>query len=173
MPIRLSPTPTKSGVLPLSRVELGVGRCGDAASDAEKGAEGVERVEPSVEAESEFVEVGLEMLVADAVMNATQPGLEVGKDEMDHRQILLGHLGIAPLGDSEVFVAALAEADVATPVVSNDLRSRRNGALNEAAERLGAAIGHDGKPDTPSVTARLAFFEFWCLVCACGLRQRL
>ena len=68
-------------------------------------------------------------------------------------------MGIAPLGDSEVFVAALAEADVATPVVSNDLRSRRNGALNEAAEGPGAAIGHDGKPDTPSVTARLAFFE--------------
>jgi len=56
------------------------------------------------------------MLVADAMMNATQPGLEVGKDEMDHRQIFLGRLEIAPLDDSEVFIAAPAEADVATPV---------------------------------------------------------
>ena len=39
---------------------------------------------------------------------------------MDDRQILLGHLRIAPLGDGEVFVAALAEAGVAAPVVGDD-----------------------------------------------------
>ena len=85
VPIRLSPIPTTSGVLPLSRVKCGVGRCVDVASDAEKGAEGIEWVEPPVEAECELIEVGLEMLVADAVVGAGQPGLQVGKDEMDDR----------------------------------------------------------------------------------------
>ena len=72
---------------------------------------------PPIEAESELVEVGLKMLVADAVMDAGQPGLEVGKDEVDDRQILFCHLGIAPLGDGEMLVAALAKTGVTGPVV--------------------------------------------------------
>src|SRR5271170_5274675 len=99
VPIRLSPTPTICRVLSRSRIKLGVGRCGDVAGDAEKGTGGIERIESSVEAEGELVEVGLEMLVADAVMDAGQPGFQVGKDEMDDRQIRLGHPGIAPFGD--------------------------------------------------------------------------
>jgi hypothetical protein len=47
--------------------KLCVGRCGDVARDAEQGTEGVERIEPPVEAEGEFVEVGLQVLVTDAV----------------------------------------------------------------------------------------------------------
>src|SRR5271168_1630761 len=78
VPIRLSPTPTICRVLSRSRIKLGVGRCGDVAGDAEKGTEGIERIESSVEAEGELVEVGLEMLVADAVMDAGQPGFQVG-----------------------------------------------------------------------------------------------
>src|SRR5271163_5126472 len=76
VPIRLSPTPTICRVLSRSRIKLGVGRCGDVAGDAEKGTGGIERIESSVEAEGELVEVGLEMLVADAVMDAGQPGFQ-------------------------------------------------------------------------------------------------
>jgi hypothetical protein len=35
------------------------------------------------------------MLVADAMMDAGQPSFQVGEDEMDDRQIRLGHLRIA------------------------------------------------------------------------------
>ncbi len=59
-------------MLPIARVKLGVSGSGDIASDSEQGPEGVERVESPVEAECELVEVGLEVLVAHAVMNATQ-----------------------------------------------------------------------------------------------------
>src|SRR3974377_722817 len=52
-------------MLPGSGVKLCVGRCGDVARDAEQGTEGVERIEPPVEAEGEFVEVGLQVLVPD------------------------------------------------------------------------------------------------------------
>ena len=96
--------------------ELGVSGSGDIASDSEQGPEGVERAEPPVEAEGELVEVGLEVLVAHAVMNATQPRLQVGEDEMNDRQILLSDLGVS-LGDGEVFVAALGEAGIAGPIV--------------------------------------------------------
>jgi hypothetical protein len=102
LPIRLLPTPPTCRVLPGSGVKLCVGRCGDVARDAEQGTEGVERLEPPVEAEGEFVEVGLQVLVTDPVMDAVQPCFQVCEDEMDDWQILLGDLWIAPFSDGEV-----------------------------------------------------------------------
>src|SRR5271168_758077 len=90
VPIRLSPTPTICRVLSRSRIKLGVGRCGDVAGDAEKGTEGIEPIQSSVEAEGELVEVGLDMLLAEAVMDAGHAGFQVRKDEMEDRQIRLG-----------------------------------------------------------------------------------
>ena len=159
MPIRLSPTPTTSRVLPVARVKLGVSGSGDIASDSEQGPEGVERVESPVEAECELVEVGLEVLVAHAVMNATQPRLQVGEDEMNDRQILLSDLGVASLGDGEVFVAALGEAGIAGPIVGDDRRTRSNGALDKAAERFRAAVWHDSESDTSGVATALPLIE--------------
>ena len=159
VPIRLSPTPTTSRVLPVARVKLGVSGSGDIASDSEQGPEGVERVESPVEAEGELVEVGLEVLVAHAVMNATQPRLQVGEDEMNDRQILLSDLGVASLGDGEVFVAALGEAGIAGPIVGDDRRTRSNGALDKAAERFRAAVWHDSESDTSGVATALPLIE--------------
>ena len=68
--IRLLPTPPTWRVLPGSGVKLCVGRCGDVARDAEQGTEGVERIVPPVEAEGEFVEVGLQVLVTDPATDA-------------------------------------------------------------------------------------------------------
>ena len=141
LPIRLLPTPPTCRVLPGSGVKLCVGRCGDVARDAEQGTEGVERIEPPVEAEGEFVEVGLQVLVTDPVMDAVQPRFQVCEDEMDDWQILLGDLRIAPFSDGEVFVAALGKAGVAAPVVGDERRARHNGALHEAAERLALRSG--------------------------------
>jgi hypothetical protein len=111
-------------MLPGSGVKLCVGRCGDVARDAEQGTEGVERIEPPVEAEGEFVEVGLQVLVTDPVMDAVQPRFQVCEDEMDDWQILLGDLRIAPFSDGEVFVAALGKAGVAAPVVGDERRAQ-------------------------------------------------
>ncbi len=52
-------TPTTCRVRPSAGIQLGVGRCLNPARDAEQRAEGVERVEPPVEAERELIEVGL------------------------------------------------------------------------------------------------------------------
>lgn len=67
--IRLAPKPTTCSGPRFLCIKLGIGRCGDVASNAEQGAESVERVETTIEAEREFVEVGLQVLRADAVMN--------------------------------------------------------------------------------------------------------
>jgi hypothetical protein len=146
-------------VLPSSRVKLRVGRCSDVAGYTEQGTEGVERIEPPVEAECEFVEVGLQMLMTDPVMDAVQPRFQVGEDEMDDWQMLLGDLRVAPFSDGEVFVAALGEAGVAGPVVGDERRAWHNGALDEATERLCAAVRHDGKPNPTGIATTLPLVE--------------
>src|SRR5271156_3265764 len=159
LPIRFSPTPPTCRVLPSSRVKLRVGRCSEVAGYTEQGTEGVERIEPPVEAECEFVEVCLQMLMTDPVMDAVQPRFQVGEDEMDDWQILLGDLRIAPFSDGEVFVAALGEAGVAAPVVGDERRAWHNGALDEATERLCAAVRHDGKPNPTGIATTLPLVE--------------
>jgi len=46
VPVRLSPTPTIFGVLPIACVEFGVGGGSDLARDSEQGSKGVEGIEP-------------------------------------------------------------------------------------------------------------------------------
>jgi hypothetical protein len=60
-------------MLPFPGVKFIVGWSGGCAGDAKQRAKSVERIEASVEAKSEFVQVGLKVLVADSVMDAEQP----------------------------------------------------------------------------------------------------
>ncbi len=55
------------------------------------------------------------MLVANAVVDPDQPRLQVGENQMDDRQVLLGNLWITTLGNSEVLIAALTEASIVDP----------------------------------------------------------
>ena len=148
-------------MLPGSGVKLCVGRCGDVARDAEQGTEGVERIEPPVEAEGEFVEVGLQVLVTDPVMDAVQPRFQVCEDEMDDWQILLGDRRIAPFSDGEVFVAALGKAGVAAPVVGDERRARHNLVVSQLStvererETLVAEITEADSRAAPAALLRL------------------
>ena len=74
--------------------------------------------------------------MADAVVDADQPRLQVGENQMDDRKVLLGNLWITTLGNSEVLIAALIEASISAPIVSNDQRSRRYGRARRRAERV-------------------------------------
>ena len=51
-----------------------------AGGDAEQSAKTGMPVMAAIEAENEFVEVGLEVLAAQAMIDAQRPGFEVGKD---------------------------------------------------------------------------------------------
>ena len=59
LPIRLTQTPTTCRVYPIAGIKFGEGWGLDSARHSEQRTERVERVELSVEAECEFVEVGL------------------------------------------------------------------------------------------------------------------
>ena len=58
-----------------------------AGGDAEQGAEGGVPGVAAVEAEDELVEVGLEMLAAQAVIDAQTPDLKVGEDPVHPQSI--------------------------------------------------------------------------------------
>src|SRR5208283_3850439 len=108
VPIRLTQTPARCRVGPRAGIKVGIGRCFNAACDAEQRAERVERVETPVEAERELIEVGLQMLGAHAVVDAVEPGLQIGENEVDHRHELFGDFGVAAFGNCMVVVAPLA-----------------------------------------------------------------
>jgi hypothetical protein len=99
------------------------------------------------------------MLLTDAMVGSRKPGLQISEDEVDDRQILFGHLGIAAFGDGEVIVATLGEAGIPTPVISDDFCAGRNRALHEAAKRLRATVRDNGEPDTTGVPPALALVE--------------
>ena len=118
---------------PFARIKRFVSRRGGFASDAEQRAEGVERIESPIEPEGKLVEVGLQVLRADAVVGADQPGLQVGEHQMNYRQVLLGDSRITPFRDRTMDIPELSEICVPGPIVGDDLRPRRDGLFNEAA----------------------------------------
>src|ERR1039458_6256562 len=74
---------------------------------------------------------------------------------MDHGQEIVGHFRIAAFGNGLVVVAALAQSDVAAPIVRDDERARRNSVLDKPTERIATSIWDDCKPDSPGVSAIL------------------
>src|ERR1035437_1666937 len=78
---------------------------------------------------------------------------------MDDRQVFFRHAGIASLCGSEMLVAALFQAGVAFPVVGDNQSPWLHGVVDESAQRLGATVGHHGKPDAPCIASSLAFVE--------------
>ena len=107
----------------------------------------------AVEAEREFVEIGLKVLRAEAVMDVAQPGLEIGEHEVNDGQEGLGNLPVAPFRSGSMKLPAPSERRVAAPVVGDDGGAWRNGASDKADQRFGATIRRHCESDTPVVAA--------------------
>jgi hypothetical protein len=84
-------------MIPVSIIQLGVGRSLRLGRQAEQAAERVERVEAPIEPERELVEVRLQVVGAHPVVRAVDPRLQVAEHEVDDRQVLgsSGHYGWA------------------------------------------------------------------------------
>ena len=61
------------------------------------------------------------MLGADPVMDAVDPGLQIGEDQVDDRQEFLCDLWVPTFGNRVVVESALAKASIAAPVVGEVL----------------------------------------------------
>jgi hypothetical protein len=93
-------------------------------------------------------------------MDAVDPDLQVGEDQMDDRQEFLCDLRVSAFGDCVVVESALSEASIAAPVVGDDQRSGSDGVFDESAERMSATVGDDSETNTPRVATVFPIVAF-------------
>src|ERR1700730_2615869 len=130
------------------------------------GVEGIHRIETTIETEYEFVEVGLQMArLYPSMMCAVDPCLQVGEDKMDHRQVLLCLLRIAPKGKRIVPISHSSNVIISLPSVSANDGGRCYIVFDECCERIGIAARkwniclfaarNDAEPKAPGVSKLL------------------
>jgi DNA-directed RNA polymerase subunit N (RpoN/RPB10) len=66
----------------------------------------------------------LQVFLADAVVNAVQPGFQVREHQMDDRHELFRNLGVAALCNRVMIVAVSPQPVVTAPIVGNDVTAR-------------------------------------------------
>lgn len=85
-------------MIPCSVVQAAICGTHQVHADTQYGRESCHRVETTVEAEYELIEIGWQMLRADAMVSCHQPSLQIREGNMDHRQVSVGFLAIATMG---------------------------------------------------------------------------
>src|SRR3954452_3492771 len=116
-------------------------------AEAEEPVEGSGWVAPAVEPEHELVEVGLQVLLAQAVVDAQRPPLRVREHPVHPGQHRVGRR----VADHPRVVLHLLEAPVARPAVAHHRAAGRDRGGDEGAERDGrVVVGHrDPGPPRP------------------------
>src|SRR6266567_5511438 len=118
---------------------------------AEQGAEGGGPGAATVEAEDELVEVGLEVLAAQAVVDAQGPDLEVGEDPVHPGQDDVG----GHFADDMGIVADVGRPGIAGPSVGLGGGARRYVAGDEGMQAVSRVVGHltqaDATGSSPAV----------------------
>jgi hypothetical protein len=110
-----------SRVYPPPRIKLRVSRGNGPGRNSQNGIEGIHWIEAAVEAKNEFIEVGLQMTRFDpAVVSAVDPRLQIGEDKMDHRQMLLCLIRVAPKRESIVSISHSGNVIISLPAISAD-----------------------------------------------------
>ena len=110
--------------------------------DAEQGAKGGVSGAAAIEAESELVEIGLQVLFAQPVIDAERPGLEVGEDAMRPGQDdVRGHRS-----DNVRVVSNAGSAGVAGPAVGFRGGAGFNAGFNEGVQTRGGEVGDRRQP---------------------------
>ena len=129
-------------VLPFPGVKLRVGRGNGPRRDPQHGVEGIHRVEPTVEAEHEFIEVRLEMARLDTtMMGAVDPCFQIAKNEMNHWKVRLRLLRVAIECQRLMVVSEARQLPVTYPSVSADSGAGGDILRDKCSEGVGVAAG--------------------------------
>ncbi len=99
----------------------------------------------AVEAEDEFIEVGLQVLGPQAVVDAERPGLEVGEDAVDPRQDQVGGHGADDMG----FVARGRQSGIARPAIGLGGRAGCDMSLDEGVQTARGKVVDGGQTQAP------------------------
>src|SRR5712692_7060844 len=112
--------------------------------EAEKRLEGGHWSTAPIEAIGELVEVGLEMAMADAVMGASEPRLQIAEDAVDAGEDLDRALRIT-LCSGSVFVPHVRERHVCAPPIRQHNRTSLDVGFHEPGQGPSRGIGNDLK----------------------------
>jgi len=101
------------------------------------------------------------------VMSAIDPRLQIGEDKMDHRQVLLCLLWVAPKRKNIVPIAHSGKVIISLPAIRADNGSRGHVVTDESGKRFDVATrkrrlhlfdaGDDAEPKTPGISQ---FFDW-------------
>ena len=116
----------------------------------EKRAEGGVTRAASVEAEDELVEIALKMLVAQAVIDAERPGLQIREDAVGPRQHDMSGHG----ADDMRIVIDAGRAGIGGPTVSLDRRALRHIGGDETMQRRGGEVLDLSETNAPRAVSR-------------------
>src|SRR5688572_21870026 len=122
MLIRFSPMRTTVSVLPTARIQPVIGRRGCAPAYPEQRAESIKRVKAAVKPERELIEVGLQVLRADAVMATAQPAFQVAENQVDDWQKFLGDSRVVGLDNGQMLVSKFGERGITRRAIGENHR---------------------------------------------------
>lgn len=123
--------------------EVAIGGGPEADAEPEKAIEGDPRVASPVPAEDEFVEIALDMGLAQSVKDALGPSLEVREDPVDPFQHVMGLL---PLDDAHLMRVG-RRVLVAQPAIGDHPGARGDHLPDEPVQRLRGSVGDMGQTD--------------------------
>jgi hypothetical protein len=148
---------------PFPRIKLRVSRRNRVDGDPENGVKRRHRIEPTIETEHVFIEVGLKVLGLDTtMMRSLDPSFQVTENKVDHGQVRLSFVGVAAERQRLMAVSNLGKAWVASPAIGAQDGAARNVVFDKAGKPIGAAVGHDTKPQSSRIDAALVLLAIVC-----------
>ncbi len=115
-------------------------------------------IEAPIKPEHEFIEVRRQMLLADAMVSAHQPCLQIREGDVDHRQMSVRFCTIAVEHQRFMRIPQSVQAIITIPSVGAYHGAWRRAFLHKLRERRGTPIRHEAQAQSPSTQSLLSFF---------------
>jgi hypothetical protein len=111
-------------------------------------------VEPTIETEHVFIEIGLQVFGLDpAMMRPLDPSFQIAENEMDHGQVRFGLVRVTAERQGLMMVSHLRKVRVASPAIGAQRGTKRNVVFDKAGKRVRTAVGHNAKPQSSCIDA--------------------
>ena len=115
-------------------------------------------IEAAMKPEHEFIEERRQMLLADAVVSAHQPCLQIREGDVDHRQMCVRFRAIAVEHHRFMRIPQSVQAIITIPSVGAYHGAWRHAFLHKPRERRGTPIGHETQAQSSGAQSLRSFF---------------
>ncbi len=145
-------------MIPFPVVKAAICGAGHIHANTQDGSESRHRVKSTIEPEDEFIQIGRQVLLADAMVSTHQPSLQIREGDVDHRKVGLGFLALAIEHHGLMRVPQVEQIVVATPSVGAHHGALDDVLLHEPRERLGTAVWHETQAQPSCIDGSVGLF---------------